>query len=136
MTDYSASPAQPNPGSSTPAVNPGKTLGIVGLILGIVGFVVLFLGSIAGLIVSILGLNKSKKAGQKNGLAVAGIIVSIVALIANIFATIAIVAAISLAASLGGSAVEILEQCQSDPTGIVEFQGEQIPCEQLLESTN
>ena len=116
-----------------PAVNPGKTLGIVGLILGIVGFVVAFLAPIAGIIVSILGLNKSKRAGQKNGLAVAGVIVSIVALIANIIVTIILV---SLAATFGGTAAQIVEQCQADPTGTVEFQGQQFNCEDLLRGAN
>ncbi|MEY2848970.1 MAG: hypothetical protein RI885_1635 [Actinomycetota bacterium] len=131
MSEYPAQPvpsASPTPGA--PAVNPGRTLGIVGLVLGIVGFFVAFLAPIAGLIVSILGLNKSKKAGHKNGLAVAGIIVSIVALIANI---IAVVVLVTIAASFGGSALEIFEQCQSDPTGFVEFQGQEISCADVLE---
>jgi hypothetical protein len=120
--------------NGTPApVNPGKTLGIVGLVLGVVGFVVVFLGPIAGLIVSIIGLAKSRKVGQKNGFALAGIIVSIVALIANI---VAVVVLVSFAATFGGTAVELLEQCQSDPTGTVEFQGQQISCEELLAGTN
>ena len=129
MTDYNASPAQPAPDSTAPAGNPGKTLGVVGLILGIVGFVIAFLAPIAGLIVSILGLRKSKKVGKKNGLALAGIIVSIIALIVNIVALVVLI-------NLGGSAVNLIEQCQNDPTGVVEFQGEQIPCSQLLESVN
>lgn len=118
-------------GAPAPA-NPGKTLGIVGLVLGVVGFVVMFLAPIAGLIVSIIGLSKSKKAGQKNGLAIAGIIVSSVALIANIIVTIVL---ISIAATFGGTAMDLLEQCQSDPTGTVTFQGQQISCEDLLSGT-
>jgi hypothetical protein len=118
----------------TPApVNPGKTLGIVGLVLGVVGFVVVFLGPIAGLVVSIIGLVKSRKVGQKNGFALAGIIVSSVALIVNI---IAVVVLVSFAATFGGTAVELLEQCEADPTGTVEFQGQQISCEELLAGTN
>jgi hypothetical protein len=127
----------PNPystqGGAPAAVNPGKTLGIVGLILGVVGFVVMFLGPIAGLIVSIIGLSKSKKAGQKNGLALAGIIVSSVALIANIITVIVIV---SVAATFGGTAIEMLEQCEANPTSTVEFQGQQISCEDLLSGSN
>ena len=119
-------------GSPAP-VNPGKTLGIVGLVLGVVGFVVLFLGPIAGLIVSIIGLTKSKKAGQKNGFALAGIIVSAVALLANIVAVIVLV---SFAATFGGTALELLEHCEANPTGTVEFQGQQISCEELLAGTN
>ncbi len=133
MSEYAAQPAQPvQPASNPtdPSVNPGKTLGIVGLVLGIVGFFVAFLAPIAGLIVSILGLNKSKKAGHKNGFAIAGIIVSSVALVANIIAVIVVA---SLAASFGGTAIEILQQCQSDPTGTVVFQGQEISCADVLE---
>ena len=53
------------------AVNPGKKFAIIGFVFSF--FSVL---SIAGLVLSILALLKSKKASFKNGLAVAGIIVS------------------------------------------------------------
>jgi len=49
--------------------NPGKTLGIIGLVLSFLPF----MGLIA-LILSIIGLRKSKKAGMSNGVAVAGIV--------------------------------------------------------------
>ncbi len=49
-------------------------MGIVGLILGVVGLCCTP-GSIAGLIVSIIAFNKSKAAGYKNNIALAGIIV-------------------------------------------------------------
>ncbi len=55
-----------------PAENPGRTLGIVGFVLSFVGFV-----DIAGLVISIIALVQSKRAGRKNGFALAGIIISI-----------------------------------------------------------
>ncbi|MCL1838251.1 MAG: hypothetical protein FWG47_02910 [Propionibacteriaceae bacterium] len=63
---------QPYP--PAPQGNPGTTMGVVGLILG------LLLGPLAfiGLILSFIGLRKSKAVGMKNGVAVAGIIISIV----------------------------------------------------------
>jgi len=126
-----------NQGGAPAAVNPGTTLGIIGLILGVVGFFVVFLGPVAGLIVSIIGLSKSKKAGQKNGLALAGIIVSSVAFIANIITAIVVVSIISATvATFGGTAIELLEQCEADPTSTVEFQGQQISCEDLLSGSN
>lgn len=128
--DNSVPYAQQN--GQPPTENPGKTLGIVGLVLGIVGFFILFLAPIAGLVVSIIGRNKSKRAGHKNGLAVAGIIVSIVALLANI---IAVIVFVSFAATFGGAAVDLVEQCEANPTGTVEFQGQQISCEDLLQGT-
>lgn len=50
--------------------DPGKTLGIVGFIMAFVGL------QVVGLILSIVGYDKSKKAGHKNGLAFAGIILN------------------------------------------------------------
>jgi hypothetical protein len=55
--------------------DPGKTLGIVGFIFAFVGL------QVFGLILSILGFTKSKKAGIKNSLALAGIIVNSVFLL-------------------------------------------------------
>ncbi|MEN0083185.1 MAG: DUF4190 domain-containing protein [Leifsonia sp.] len=78
--------------SAQPADYPGKTLGIVGLILAIVV-------PLVGLIISIVAANQSKKAGYKNTLAKAGIIVGaiLVALgvIVSIFYGIAVGAALS-----------------------------------------
>lgn len=63
--------------TSSGGENPAKTMGVIGLILAI------FLPLI-GLIVSIIAKSKSKKAGFKNGPALAGIIVSIVLMLASI----------------------------------------------------
>jgi len=60
--------------ATTEAVNPGKTLGIIGLILA-------FFANVVGLIVSIVALRKSKKAGFENGPATAGIVVSILSIL-------------------------------------------------------
>jgi hypothetical protein len=65
----STAPAAP---VSAPVVstseNPGHGLGIASLIVSILGV------GLVGIILGVIGLNKSKKAGQKNGLAIAGII--------------------------------------------------------------
>lgn len=84
--------------------NPGKTLGIVGLILA-------FFVNVAGLIVSIIALNKSKKAGFKNGPALAGIIVSIVSIVIGV---IIIIAVVSLGAAAAGA---IAEACAGFASG-------------------
>ena len=92
-------PAPPAPYGSYPAPpkDPGKTMGIVGLVLSFFGLL-----SIAGLIVSIIARGKSKKAGYSNGLAVAGIIVSIVVLVISIVAII-----------IGGAAiVHVIQTCR------------------------
>ena len=64
MANYQAAPAPT-------AEDPGKTLGIVGLVLAIVAPVI-------GIIVSAIARSQSKKAGFENQLAKIGIIVGIV----------------------------------------------------------
>ena len=54
-----------------PAQDPGRTMGIVGLVLAI-------FCSLVGMVVSIIAFNKSKQAGFKNNIALAGIIVGAV----------------------------------------------------------
>lgn len=60
-----------NQAQPTPAQDPGRTLGIVGLVCA-------FLCSLVGLVLSIVAYNKSKAAGFDNGIAKAGIVVAIV----------------------------------------------------------
>lgn len=57
-------------------VNPGKTTGIVAFVLSLLGL------NLVGIIVGFVGLNQSKKAGQKNGFAVAGIVIGVISLVA------------------------------------------------------
>lgn len=71
-----------------PPVDPGRTMGIVGLSLGVFGLCCTP-GAIAGLIVSILAFNKSKAAGYRNNLAVAGIIVC------GIFTVLSVIGAVA-----------------------------------------
>jgi presenilin-like A22 family membrane protease len=67
---------QPPP-TGPPAQDPGRTMGIVGLILAI-------FCSLIGLIVSAIAYNTSKKAGYQNNFALAGIIVGIVSLVLGV----------------------------------------------------
>jgi hypothetical protein len=60
-----------------PAQDPGRTMGIVGLVLAI-------FCSLIGMIVSIIAYNKSKAAGFKNNIALAGIIVGAVLFVVGI----------------------------------------------------
>jgi uncharacterized BrkB/YihY/UPF0761 family membrane protein len=101
-----AAPAAPAPTATVE--NPGKTLGIVGLILAF------FFGlNIVGLILSIVGLNKSRKVGMKNGPALAGIIVSIVTIVGGIIVIIAV-------AALGAAGfAAIAEACAGVDSGTV-----------------
>ena len=104
--------AQPAAAYAQPAVmNPGRTLGIVGFILA-------FFVSPAGIIVSAIGLSKSRKSGNKNGLALAGLILSILFFIIGIVVT----------ALLVGAAVALLNQCTGLGGGVQQINGVTITC--------
>ena len=78
---------------TAPAKNPGKVLGIIALVVSILSVVTVFICNgactffipaifaIAGIILGIVGMVVSKKAGYKNGLALFGLILSIIGLI-------------------------------------------------------
>ena len=104
--------AQPAAAYAQPAaVNPGRTLGIVGFILA-------FFVSPAGIIVSAIGLSKSRKSGNKNGLALAGLILSILFFIIFIVVT----------ALLVGAAVALLNQCAGLGGGVQQINGVTVTC--------
>ncbi|MBF4993482.1 DUF4190 domain-containing protein [Arthrobacter gandavensis] len=71
-----------------PAQQPGKTMGIVGLILSCLFFIPF--ASLVGVILSIVGLVQSRKAKMSNGPALAGIIIGGVVFVLTVIATIAI----------------------------------------------
>ncbi len=79
------------------AEDPGKTMGIVGLVLA-------FVAGVIGLIVSAIALNKSKKAGFKNTPALVGVIIGA---IYTLFVVIAIIAAVAAAVALGNKCAEL-----------------------------
>jgi hypothetical protein len=91
-------PAQP--GTAGPGVDadPGRTLGIIGLVLA-------FVVSVAGIIVSAIALRESRRAGYSNGFALAGLILSIVftvvGLVVAVIVVTAVVAALQQCAALG-----------------------------------
>jgi heme/copper-type cytochrome/quinol oxidase subunit 2 len=68
--------------------DPGKTMGIVGLVLA-------FVASVIGLIVSAIAYNKSKKAGFKNTPALVGIIIGALSTLITIIVIIVSVASFS-----------------------------------------
>ncbi len=68
-----------SPSMPSSSADPGKTLGIIGLVLA-------FVSSLLGMIISIIALSKSKKAGYKNTPALLGIIVgSVLFLLSAVF---------------------------------------------------
>ncbi|WP_454112290.1 DUF4190 domain-containing protein [Microbacterium aurum] len=125
---YQAAPAY----SAGPAANgsyPGKTLGIVALVLAIVPVGL----QLVGLILGIVALVQSRKAGQKNGIALAAIIVSGVLLVLTI---IGIILAVALFNAAGGAdLVNQVNACLNDPTGNVVVNGITVTCEEILEQS-
>lgn len=111
-------PAPQEYGATAPATDPGKTLGIVGLVLSILGCT-----SLIGLILSIVALNKSKKAGYKNGIALAGIIVGAVLFVGLVIWLV-------FAFVVGGAMVtDLLEACENVPSGeTVVWEGTTVTC--------
>ena len=103
------------------ASNPGKGLGITGMVMGIVsllcntvcscmyGSVLGFPLSIVGLILSIIAKKKSKAAGCSNGMATAGFVMNLIGVILCALAILAIVAYLAfvvIMALMTGSTVE------------------------------
>lgn len=119
--------AQYNGGQQGGGSVPGRTLGIVALILAIVPFT-----QVIGLILGIVALVQSRKAGAKNGLAIAAIIISIVLLIISIIVVISLIA---LAASVGGDLMSQVNACLEDPSGTVTYQGVTMSCQELLDQS-
>jgi hypothetical protein len=120
---YSAAPPPSPQYSAPPPSQPGKTLGIVAFVLSI-------LMPFIGLILGIVALVQSKRVGQKNGWAVAAIIVGSVLIVLGIIVTVLIIAVfLPQAAQL---TQEILEQCRELGPGIHEINGVPVNCSDIL----
>ena len=102
---------------TTTAEDPGKTLGVVSLVTAIFGL------ALVGLITGIIGLKRSKKAGFKNPMALAGIIISIVF-------TILFVAIFALASSsLFKAASNLSQKCKELGPGTHYVDGATYSCD-------
>ena len=110
-------PYEPTPQPA--AAEPGKGLSIAAIIFA-------FLVPIVGLILGIVAMVQSKKAGRKNGLALASVIIGALLSIGWIIFWVSM-------AALGGGAVDALEACRNGASS-VEYLGQTLPCDQLLAS--
>jgi hypothetical protein len=118
---YSSAPPAPYGAPASPTV-PGRTLGIVALIVAI-------FFNVIGLILGIVALVQSRKAGHKNGFAVAAIIVGAVLTVVGIIVGILVFTAFAAAAGFAG---EVLQACQAvDFTGTVTVQGQTVDCSSI-----
>lgn len=77
----SSTPAPDQPSATND--DPGHTLGIVALVFS-------FLSSLIGLILGLIAYDKSKKAGKKNNLALAAIVISIAGTVIGVIVAIVI----------------------------------------------
>ncbi len=105
---YSGAPAAP--------VNPGKTMGIIALVLSILPF------QLIGIILGFVALNQSKKAGQKNGFAVAAIIIGFIGLVIGL---VVLLAGGALFGSLFGGLAQV---CSELGSGVWEIDGVTYTC--------
>ncbi len=111
---------QSNNYSGAPQENPGKTMGIIGLVCSIIVPI-----SLVGLILSIVALSKSKKAGMSNGVALAGIIVGAIGVLVGIGIIVVGVLAV-------GAAGDLIEFCQTAGPGPQDYKGATIDCSDVL----
>lgn len=116
---YPQAPAYGEPAPSTSY--PGKTMGIVAFILSLAGLVTSGLASVVGLILGIVALVQSKKAGHKNGLALAAIIIG---------AIIVVLCVVGLVIFFlwFGAFMAAMNQCLIDPNAVVSVWGMTLPC--------
>ncbi|MCS5714119.1 septum formation family protein [Herbiconiux sp. CPCC 205716] len=93
---------------------PGRTLGIVGLILS-------FFTAVVGLIISAIALSQSKKAGYKNGPALAGVIVgSVLSGLAVIVIVFSIIVSVTTSLAVIGVAAGAAGGASDDPSATAE----------------
>ncbi|ODT21607.1 DUF4190 domain-containing protein [Microbacterium sp. SCN 69-37] len=117
QSGYAAAPAY-NGGPAASTAVPGRTLGIVALVLAIVPVGL----QLIGLILGIVALVQSKKAGAKNGMAVAAIIVS------SVLIVIGIIIGIVVAVVFANAAGDLIQFCANNPSGVYELNGQMITC--------
>lgn len=119
---YAAAP--PAYGAPADGPIPGKTMGIV-------AFVLSFFAQLIALILGIVALVQSRKAGHKNGFALAAIIISSVLLVLGIIALIVIFAIVIPLAVQGTE--QVIDACIAAGGGIVEVNGVPIDCTEVLD---
>ncbi|WP_348789860.1 DUF4190 domain-containing protein [Leifsonia sp. NPDC080035] len=101
---YAQTPYPPQVYAAPPS-RPGRVLGIVGFVLSFV-----FPLDIAGLVLSIIAMVQSRRAGQKNGFALAGIII----------ASVGILFCAAILALLIPPLIEVAQTCARLGTGVHE----------------
>jgi hypothetical protein len=130
---YSAAPGygqQSYPAAPPPSYGAPATATIPGRTMGIIAFILSFFVQLAGLILGIVALVQSRKAGHKNGWAMAAIIISSVLMVLGIIFSIIFFAV--FLPQLAQTAQEVFRQCQELGEGVHEINGIPIDCTQIL----
>lgn len=107
-------------GVDGPVPVPGRTLGIV-------AFVLSFFMQLFGLILGIVALVQSRKAGQKNGFALAAIIIS------SVLMVVGIIIGIVFLTYFANLANEVAQNCGPGGSGFVDVWGQQVPCSEVTQ---
>lgn len=97
---YAAAPYRPY-AAATPVVDPGRNLGIAGLITGLAAWWIPYVGFAAPFVaigLGIAGLTQSKRAGYRNNIAIASIAVGAVEILLGLLMIIGLVAFVAIAA--------------------------------------
>ena len=123
---YAAAPPPAYGAPASPTV-PGRTMGIIAFILS-------FFVQVIALILGIVALVQSRKAGHKNGFAIAAIIISSVLIVLGII--FAIVFFAFVLPGLVATTQQILEQCTLLGPGVHEINDLPVDCTEILEQLN
>ncbi len=113
---YTAPPPQ-YPATPTGDTYPGKTMGIVAFVVSLAGLIFWVIAPLVGLVLGIVAMVQSRKAGRKNGFALAAIIISAVLIVIGIIMSIFIIGIVVAATS------EIARLCAEYGTGVHEING-------------
>ena len=103
--DQQPYPAASYPAAPPPAYGAPATATVPGRTMGIVAFILSFFVQLVALILGIIALVQSRKAGHKNGWAVAAIIIS------SVLMVIGIIVGIFIVIGLGAAAAEYARLC-------------------------
>lgn len=115
---YSAPPAAQPYAAAPPAYGAPANATVPGRTMGIVAFALSFFFQLVALILGIIALVQSRKAGAKNGWALAAIIISSVLIVVGIIVAIVIFAVVVPAAT-----AEFLRLCAEYGNGVHEIGG-------------
>lgn len=105
----------------------GFVLGLIALIFSWLGYIpfvwwfgiIIALVAVAGIVLSAMAMSKAKKAGEKSGLAVAGLVLAIIGLVLSIIATIVGLTITAAASFVLQNGQQITDEIQKQVTDVL-----------------